>query len=94
MNRERMIEGSDTLIVVDRSQRRRRMVMIAGVIGVVVILLAAFFLFRSSQSDKAALAGTEAGGKGQIPLVTVVVPGRTEVARTIKIGRASCRERV
>ena len=83
MNREAMIEGSDTLIVVDRSQRRRRTAMIAGAIGVVVILLAAFFLFRSSQSDKAAVAGTEAGSKGQVPSVSVVVPGRSEVAHTI-----------
>ena len=84
MNREAMIEGSDTLIVVDRSQRRRRTAMIAGAIGVVVILLAAFFLFRSGPSDKAAVAGIEAdGGNGQVPSVSVVVPGRSEVARTI-----------
>ena len=82
MNREAMIEGSDTLIVVDRSQRRRRTAMIAGAIGVVVILLAAFFLFRSGPSDKAAVAGAGAG-KGQVPSVSVVVPGRSEVARTI-----------
>ena len=80
MNREAMIEGSDRLIVVDRSQRRRRMVMIAGAIGLVAILLAAFMLFRTKPADPAAAAG---GGKGQVPSVTVVVPGRSEVARTV-----------
>ena len=79
MNREATIHGSDTLIVVDRSQRRRRMAMIAGAIGVAAILLAAFFLFRSKPAEPPAAVD----GKGQIPSVTVVVPGRSEVARTI-----------
>ena len=83
MNRERMIEGSDTLIVVDRGQRRRRMVMIAGAIGVVAILLAAFFLFRSGPSTDKVAAADAGGGKGQIPSVSVIVPGRSDVARTI-----------
>ena len=81
MNREAMIEGSDRLIVVDRSQRRRRIVMIAGAIGVVAILLAAFLLFRQKPADATAVAGAD--GKGQVPSVTVVVPGRSEVVRTI-----------
>ena len=81
MNREAMIQGSDTLIVVDRSQRRRRLTMIVGALAVAAVLIAAFFLFRTKPADDAAAA--DAGGKGQIPLVTVVVPGRSEVARTI-----------
>lgn len=81
MNREAMIQGSDTLIVVDRSQRRRRLTMIVGALAMAAVLIAAFFLFRTKPAADAAAAG--AGGKGQIPLVTVVVPGRSEVVRTI-----------
>ena len=81
MNREIMIEASDTLIVVDRSARRRRMVIIAAAIGAVLILLAAYAMMRSSDKSAAAAAAADKGG--QVPTVTVVVPGRTEVARMV-----------
>ena len=81
MNRETMIEASDTLIVVDRSARRRRMVIIAAAIGAVLILLAAYAMMRSSDKSAAAAAAADKGG--QVPTVTVVVPGRTEVARMV-----------
>ena len=78
MNREASIYSSDNLVVVDRSRGRRRMV-IAAVIGLAVILLAAF-LMMSHGSKKPAQAS---GGAGQVPTVTVVVPGRTEVGRIV-----------
>jgi len=80
MNRETSIRSSDTLVVVDRS-RRRRMIMIAAAVAVVV-LIAAFMFMRGSSEDTAAQEAA-AGGAGQIPTVTVVVPGRSQVARTI-----------
>ncbi|MEO7504658.1 MAG: efflux RND transporter periplasmic adaptor subunit [Sphingomicrobium sp.] len=76
-----MIEASDTLIVVDGSARRRRMVIIAAAIGAVLILLAAYAMMRSSDKSAAAAAAADKGG--QVPTVTVVVPGRTEVARMV-----------
>ena len=81
MNRETRLQGSDTLIVVDRSKRRRNIV-IAAVAGLAVILIA-FMLLRGG--DKPAETATAAGGPGggQMPTVTVVVPGRESVARTI-----------
>src|SRR5690242_4363347 len=76
MNRETSFSSSDTLVVVDRSTRRRN-IIIAAVVGIAV-LVAAFLLFSGGKSgadgDAAAV---------QVPSVTVVVPGRTEVARVI-----------
>jgi RND family efflux transporter MFP subunit len=81
MNRETRLQGSETLIVVDRSKRRRN-IIIAAIAGLAVILIA-FMLLRGG--DKPAETATAAGGPGggQMPTVTVVVPGRESVARTI-----------
>ncbi|MDQ3139976.1 MAG: biotin/lipoyl-binding protein, partial [Pseudomonadota bacterium] len=86
MNRESTMHRSDTLIVVDRSTRRRNLIIAA--IAIVAILVAAFFLFGSGSSGgkTAGAAGAgAAGGKpgGQIPSVTVIVPGESDVARTV-----------
>ena len=83
MNRETTgFDSSDTLVVVDRS-RRRRTVLIAAALAVVVLLLA-FFLMRGSGEPAGGEGGAGAGGRGgQVPSVTVIVPGRTQVARTI-----------
>lgn len=78
MNRETSIHSSDTLVVVDRS-RRRRQLLIGGAIAVAVLLLALLMFGRGS--DKPAL-GT-ATGSGQVPTVTVIVPGRTQVGRVV-----------
>lgn len=85
MNRETRLEASDTLVVVD-SSRRKRMAIIAAVAAVAVLVLA--YLFWGNGSDEGAAggqaqAGAPGGGRGQVPTVTVVVPGRTEVARVI-----------
>ena len=81
MNRESSsFQSSDTLIVVDRS-RRQRMILIA-VGAAVVILLAAFLLMRGGD-ETAPAGGPGANGRGQAPSVTVVVPGRQTVTRTI-----------
>jgi RND family efflux transporter MFP subunit len=78
MNREASIYSSDNLVVVDRSRQQRRMV-IAAVIGVAVILLVVFLMLGRG-SHKPASGPT---GAGQIPTVTVVVPGRSEVGRVV-----------
>lgn len=81
MNRETTgFTSSDTLVVVDRG-RRRRIALIAGVGVIVVALLAAFFLMRGGE-EKAGPATAE-GNRGQAPTVTVVVPGRQTVDRSI-----------
>ena len=79
MNRETSFHSSDTLVVVDRSRRRRQLV-IAAVIGL-VLLSALTFVMLGRSSNKAAQSVTCTAG--QIPTVSVVVPGRSQVARVI-----------
>ena len=79
MNRETRLQGSDTLIVVDRSKRRRNIII--AVVAVVALLVAAF-LILSGGEDKS-VAAAQAAKQGQVPTVTVVVPGQSQVARVI-----------
>jgi RND family efflux transporter MFP subunit len=83
MNRETMIDPSDRLIVVDRTRQRRTWIIAAVLIA--VALVGAYVLFGRTDSSAPAPAAASGGRKsgGQIPSVTVVVPGRTDVARTI-----------
>jgi RND family efflux transporter MFP subunit len=83
MNRETMIDPSDRLIVIDRSRQRRTWIIAAVIVA--VALVGSYFLFGRADSPAPAPAAAAAGGRkgGQIPSVTVVVPGRTDVARTI-----------
>lgn len=86
MNRETAIHTSDTLIVTDSS--RRRNLIILAIVGVLVIAAVVLALTMNKGGDKpagkAAAAGAKGGqGGGQIPTVTVVVPGRSQVARTV-----------
>ncbi len=82
MNRETRFASSDTWVVVDRSRRRRNIIIIAAV--VVLALLAGYWLM--GRGETAAGEGAGAGGpgeRGQIPTVSVVVPGRSQVARVL-----------
>jgi RND family efflux transporter MFP subunit len=80
MNRETHFASSDTLVVVDRSKRRRNIII--AVVAVAAIALIAFMFLGSGSKDEAAGAGA-AEGRGQIPTVSVVVPGRSQVARIV-----------
>ena len=81
MNRESSFEGSDRLIVVDRSRRRRNLIIGVVVIALIAGALALTMIMRRPASGAAA---AESGRKGgQVPTVTVVVPGMASVARTI-----------
>ena len=78
MNRETSIRSSDTLVVVDRS-RRRRQLLIAAAIGVVLLVVVLAVVLGRGASNKPA----PTAGAGQIPTVSVVVPGQTNVGREI-----------
>ncbi len=80
MNRETSIYSSDTLVVTDRS-RRRRTIVIAAAVGIILIALAITLLLSRSGSEKAAQQA--AAGATQVPTVTVVVPGQSQIGRTI-----------
>jgi len=77
MNRETSIRSSDTLVVVDRS-RRQRQIVIGAAIGVLIILVAIGLLMARSSNKPA-----QGAGAGQVPSVTVVVPGQTQVGRVV-----------
>ena len=81
MNRETHFASSDTLVVVDRSRRRRNIII--AVVAVVAIALIAFMFLGGGSKDQAAGEGAAAEGRGQIPTVSVVVPGRSQVARVV-----------
>ncbi len=82
MNRETTFASSDTLVVVDRSRRRRNIIIAA--VAVLAAALIAFFMLSGGSKDEAGGPGASApGGRGQIPTVSVVVPGRSQVARIV-----------
>ena len=85
MNRETFIRSSDTLIVTDGA-RRRRWVIIGAVIALVLVVAAiAMIMGKGAAKPEAGSAAAAGDGKGagQVPTVTVVVPGRSSVARVI-----------
>ena len=85
MNRETRFERDETIVVVDGARRRRNLIL-AALVGVLVLALAYYFLGRSSgpATTEAAAAGKAGGGGGrQAPTVTVLVPGRSQVAKII-----------
>jgi HlyD family secretion protein len=78
MNRETSIHSSDTLVVVDRSRRRRRLVIAAAIVVALIVLGAVLMMNRGSSAKL-----PRAAGAGQVPTVTVIVPGRSSVGRMI-----------
>ncbi|MBA3677756.1 MAG: efflux RND transporter periplasmic adaptor subunit [Sphingosinicella sp.] len=60
-------------------RRKRRLIIIAALVGL-VIAIAAFFFFSGGSDEK---AEAPAKGAAAAPSVTVVVPGRQQVARTM-----------
>jgi RND family efflux transporter MFP subunit len=81
MNRETSIYSSDTLVVVDRT-RRRRLVIIAAVVVLAVLAIGLAVMMSRSASEKKA-AEAAAASAGQVPTVSVVVPGTSSVGRTV-----------
>ncbi len=83
MNRETSIHSSDLLVVTDRSRQRRRWLIIGAVVVALAILALAIMLGRGAGDKAQPAGGANGGGAGQIPTVTVVVPGRSQVGRVI-----------
>jgi HlyD family secretion protein len=77
MNRETSFRTSDTLVVTDRSRQRRWLII--GAVVALLVIVGALFMFMSAGSSKKA-AEEAAAGAGQVPTVTVIVPGRSQVA--------------
>jgi RND family efflux transporter MFP subunit len=83
MNYESSIRADQTgTVLVDDVARRRRALFIGGAI-VVLALVLAFFLFGRGGDKPAAGGDAATKAAANAPQVTVVVPGRQPVARTV-----------
>jgi RND family efflux transporter MFP subunit len=81
MNRETSIRSSsDTLVVVDDGARRKRIAIIAGGIVAVLVLVIALMMFGRHGNQA---GNTAAANAGQIPTVSVIVPGQSQVGRVV-----------
>jgi HlyD family secretion protein len=80
MNRESSIHGS-TLVVTDGSSRRRWVIIAAVVVLALLALGLALMMGRGGEKPGGAAAGGK--GAGQVPTVTVFVPGSSQVTRLI-----------
>jgi HlyD family secretion protein len=76
----------ETEVVVDdetAARRRTRRNLIIAVLALAVLAIAAFLLLGGGSDEKQAGAAGANGGAEAAPAVSVVVPGRQQVARTI-----------
>ncbi|HEX8573527.1 MAG TPA: efflux RND transporter periplasmic adaptor subunit [Allosphingosinicella sp.] len=76
---------SEVVVIDDETAaRRRRRNIIIAVVAVLVLLVAAYLMFgRGGDDTKVAVKAGGAEGSEAAPAVSVVVPGRQQVARTI-----------
>ena len=82
MNRETSMYSSDTLVVVDRSRQRRRMVIV-GAIAALALLVIGIAVIMSGGKKEEAAGGAAGAAAGQVPTVTVVVPGQSQIGRVV-----------
>jgi RND family efflux transporter MFP subunit len=83
--RSQGLEGAVLSQELIAQRRRRRNMIIAALLAIAVIVAAAFMMKGGDETAPAAGApGAGAGkGRGAVPGVTVVVPGRKQVARIV-----------
>ena len=78
--RRQALEGEVLDQATLEQRRKRRLIIIAAIAGLAVAI-AAFLLFAGGSEEKAPAAAAK--GAESIPTVSVIVPGRQQVARTI-----------
>lgn len=86
MNRESSIRttDSDTLVLVDDSARRRKRIAIIGAALIALVALVLVLMMTGRGKDGTATGADAAtAGANQLASVSVVIPGRTSVARVI-----------
>lgn len=74
---------SDTLVIVDDAARRRKRIAIIGAALIAAVALVLALMMSSGNEESAPGAGGAEAGPGRLPTVSVVVPGRSSVARVI-----------
>lgn len=68
----------------DGAPRSRRRAVIVGIVVILLVVIGAFWAFGRKGGDAPAAKGPPAGASaGALPKVTVVVPGRDTVTRTV-----------
>jgi RND family efflux transporter MFP subunit len=77
------IEGEVLTEEVLAQRRRRRRIIIAAAVAALVVIVAAVMLMKGGDEKAAPAAAGKGKGAEQAPTVTVIVPGRQQVARTI-----------
>ena len=82
MNRETSIHSSDTLVVIDAARRRRRLVIL-GAVAALALFVIGLGILTSQRSNSNGAPGAGGASAGQIPSVTVVVPGESQVGKVI-----------
>jgi RND family efflux transporter MFP subunit len=101
MNREARVER-DTLVVIGDGARRRRTLIIGASLMLVALAIAFFFFSRGDSGDAATKGAAAApgaagaggpGGRGQVPAVSVIVPGRSSIARVVTASGALAAQR-
>ena len=83
MNRETSIHSSDTLVVVDGSRRRRQLVIVGAIAALVLFVVGLGFLTSQRSNGNGAAGNAPGASAGQIPSVSVVVPGTSQVSKVI-----------
>src|SRR5688500_3869215 len=83
--RGKAVDSEVVVIDDEAAARRRRRNIILAIVAVLVLAAAAYFMFGRGGEDTKVAVGVKAGeGGGEAaPAVSVVVPGRQQVARTI-----------
>jgi RND family efflux transporter MFP subunit len=82
MNKETAIRTSETVVVTDPG-RRKRIIIISLAVLAVVLAAVLFMTLGKKEAAAGGPAGAGGPGGGQVPTVTVVVPGRQTVSRSI-----------
>jgi HlyD family secretion protein len=70
----------DETLVIQRRRKRRNIIL--AIVGILLVLVLAVFLFGGGGEEPAKAPPKGAAG-GQLPTVSVIVPGRQQVGRTI-----------
>lgn len=76
------------IVVIDdvaAARRRRRNIILAIVAVLVLVAIALFLVLGRGDGKPAAAGGADKAGAPEAPAVSVIVPGRQEVARTLSV---------
>jgi HlyD family secretion protein len=74
---------TDTLVLTDDRARRRKRIAIVGAAAIAILAIVFALMMTRGSDEGAGGAGASANDAARLPTVSVLVPGRTQVARVI-----------